>query len=126
MLQGGVDTSLVQFREFDGVGAAARNGLNFTERGFGPRAAVGCSDRGHTAVSQLQPGSFDWAGIFRDSGARWLHTGGIFCALSSTTQLVAREAMEQARAHDVRVSYDLNYRPSLWKSIGGQARAPVK
>ena len=123
MLQGGVDTSLVRFSEFDGLGFAARNGLNFTERGFGPRAAVGCSDRGHTAAAQLEPGDFDWSSIFREHGASWLHTGGIFCALSATTQLVAKEAMENARASDVRVSYDLNYRPSLWKSIGGQARA---
>jgi 2-dehydro-3-deoxygluconokinase len=123
MLQGGVDTSLVRCGEFDGLGFAARNGLNFTERGFGPRAAVGCSDRGHTAASQLEPGDFDWSSIFREHGASWLHTGGIFCALSATTQLVAKEAMEHAHANDVRVSYDLNYRPSLWKSIGGQARA---
>ncbi len=123
MLQGGVDTSLVRFSEFDGLGIAARNGLNFTERGFGPRAAVGCSDRGHTAASQLEPGDFDWNAIFREHGARWLHTGGIFCALSKTTQLVAQEAMQAARDNDVRVSYDLNYRPSLWKSNGGQVHA---
>jgi 2-dehydro-3-deoxygluconokinase len=123
MLQGGVDTSLVRFSEFDGLGFSARNGLNFTERGFGPRAAVGCSDRGHTAASQLEPGDFDWSAMFREHGASWLHTGGIFCALSATTQLVAKEAMENAHANNVRVSYDLNYRPSLWKSIGGQARA---
>ncbi len=123
MLQGGVDTSLVRFAEFDGVGSAARNGLNFTERGFGPRAAVGCSDRGHTATSQLKSGDFDWSAILGSRGASWLHTGGIFCALSGTTQIVAREAMQAARANDVRVSYDLNYRPSLWKSFGGQARA---
>ncbi len=123
MLQGGVDTSLVRFREFDGVGDVARNGLNFTERGFGPRAAAGCSDRGHTAASQLRAGDFDWPEILREFGASWLHTGGIFCALSETTQLVAREAMACAREHDVRVSYDLNYRPSLWKNNGGQAKA---
>jgi 2-dehydro-3-deoxygluconokinase len=123
MLQGGVDTSLVRFSEFDGVGSYSRNALNFTERGFGPRAAVGCSDRGHTAASQLRPNDFDWTDIFGAQGARWLHTGGIFCALSGTTQLVARDAMHSARAHDVRVSYDLNYRPSLWKSFGGQERA---
>jgi 2-dehydro-3-deoxygluconokinase len=123
MLQGGVDTELVRFCEFDGVGSFARNALNFTERGFGPRAAAGCSDRGHTAASQLRPSDFDWSYIFGDQGASWLHTGGIFCALSGTTQLVARDAMHSARAHDVRVSYDLNYRPSLWKSFGGQTRA---
>ncbi|HEX3851770.1 MAG TPA: sugar kinase [Polyangiaceae bacterium] len=123
MLQGGVDTSLVRFSEFDGVGSHCRNALNFTERGFGPRAAAGCSDRGHTAASQIRPNDFDWTDVFGVQGARWLHTGGIFCALSGTTQLVAREAMESARAHDARVSYDLNYRPSLWKSFGGQERA---
>jgi len=123
MLQGGVDTSLVRFADFDGVGSAARNGLNFTERGFGPRAAVGCSDRGHTAASQLKPGDFEWTSIFGERGASWLHTGGIFCALSGSTQLVAKEAMHAARESDVRVSYDLNYRPSLWKSFGGQERA---
>jgi 2-dehydro-3-deoxygluconokinase len=87
------------------------------------RAAVGCSDRGHTAVSQLRPGQIDWEQIFGREGARWFHTGGIFAALSETTPLVAREAMEAARKHGTIVSYDLNYRPSLWKSIGGQARA---
>jgi 2-dehydro-3-deoxygluconokinase len=109
--------------KFDGVGRTVRNGLNFTERGFGVRAAAGCSDRGHTAVSQLKPGDVDWEQIFGSEGARWFHTGGIFCALSETTPAVAREAMEVARKHGTIVSYDLNYRESLWKSIGGQAKA---
>jgi 2-dehydro-3-deoxygluconokinase len=107
----------------DGVGRSARNGLNFTERGFGVRAALGCSDRGHTAISQLKPGDIDWDGLFGRDGTRWLHTGGIFAALSETTPLVAREAMQAAHKHGTVVSYDLNYRPSLWKSIGGQKRA---
>ena len=123
MLQGGVDLSLVRWVPYDGVGRAARNGLNFTERGFGPRAAVGCSDRGHTAVSQLQPGDFDWENIFGRLGARWLHSGGIFCALGESTPDVARTAFEAARRHGTIVSYDLNYRDSLWRSAGGQARA---
>jgi 2-dehydro-3-deoxygluconokinase len=123
MLQGGVDLSNLIWVEYDGVGRTARNGLNFTERGFGVRAAVGCSDRGHTAVSQLKPGQIDWEHIFRKQGARWFHTGGIFAALSETTPLVAREAMQAARKHGVIVSYDLNYRDSLWKSIGGKKRA---
>jgi 2-dehydro-3-deoxygluconokinase len=122
MLQGGVDQR-VRWVKYDGVGRAARNGLNFTERGFGVRAALGCSDRGHTAVSQLRPGDVDWDEIFGRAGARWFHTGGIFCALSETTPLVAREAMEAARRHGTAISYDLNYRDSLWKAIGGQARA---
>lgn len=123
MLQGGVDLSHVQWVPYDGVGRTVRNGLNFTERGFGVRAALGCSDRGHTATSQLKPGSIDWNKIFGREGARWFHTGGIFCALSETTPLVAREAMVAARKHGVVVSYDLNYRESLWKSIGGKKRA---
>ena len=121
--QGGVDQSRVRWVPDDGVGRSARNGLNFTERGFGVRAALGCSDRGHTAVSQLQPGDIDWEQVFGKEGARWLHTGGIFAALSETTPLVAKEAMEAAHRHGTVVSYDLNYRPSLWKSIGGQKRA---
>ena len=123
MLQGGVDLSHLRWAEYDGVGRSVRNGLNFTERGFGVRAAVGCSDRGHTAASQLQPGQIDWEEIFKTEGARWFHTGGIFAALSETTPLVAREAMQAARKHGVVVSYDLNYRESLWKSIGGKKRA---
>jgi 2-dehydro-3-deoxygluconokinase len=121
--QGAVDQSLVRWVTFDGVGRAARNGLNFTERGFGVRAALGCSDRGHTAVSQLTPGEINWEHIFGSLGARWFHTGGIFCALSSTTPEVALEAMQAARRHGTIVSYDLNYRESLWKSFGGQQRA---
>jgi 2-dehydro-3-deoxygluconokinase len=121
--QGGVDQSLVRWVDYDGVGRSVRNGLNFTERGFGVRAALGCSDRGHTAASQLKPGQIDWDAIFGKSGARWFHTGGIFCALSETTPAVAIEAMEAARRHGVVVSYDLNYRASLWKAIGGKAKA---
>ena len=121
--QGGVDQSHVSWVPYDGVGRSVRNGLNFTERGFGVRAAVGCSDRGHTAASQLRPGDVDWETIFGAEGARWFHCGGIFAALSETTPLVAREAIEAAHRHGTVVSYDLNYRASLWKSIGGQARA---
>jgi 2-dehydro-3-deoxygluconokinase len=121
--QGGVDQSHVKWVKYDGVGRTVRNGLNFTERGFGARAALGCSDRGHTAVSQLKTGDIDWERIFGEEGARWFHTGGIFCALSETTPQVAREAMEAAKRHSTIVSYDLNYRDSLWKGIGGPARA---
>lgn len=121
--QGGVDQSTIRWVDYDGVGRAARNGLNFTERGFGARGAMGCSDRGHTAVSQLKAGDVEWDEIFGKSGARWFHTGGIFCALSETTPDVAAEAMQAARRHGAIVSYDLNYRPSLWKAIGGKKRA---
>lgn len=123
MLQGGVSQKYVRWAPFDGVGRTLRNGLNFTERGFGIRPALGCSDRGRTAISQLKPGEIDWDQIFSKDGARWFHTGGIFCALSETTPLVAQEAMEAAKRAGTVVSYDLNYRPSLWKSIGGKAKA---
>src|SRR5215469_13876724 len=124
ILQGGVDSSLIRWIPFDGVGRAVRNGLNFTERGFGMRAAAGCRDRGNTAISQVKPGDFDWGSILGPSnGSRWLHTGGIFAALSASTADVAAEAMDAARAHGTPVSYDLNYRDSLWRSIGGKAKA---
>jgi 2-dehydro-3-deoxygluconokinase len=123
MLQGGVSQKYVRWTPYDGVGRTVRNGLNFTERGFGVRAALGCSDRGHTAISQMKPGDVDWDSIFSKEGARWFHTGGIFCALSETTPLVAQEAMEAAKRAGAVVSYDLNYRASLWKSIGGKAKA---
>jgi 2-dehydro-3-deoxygluconokinase len=121
--QGGVDQSHVKWVKYDGVGRSVRNGLNFTERGFGVRAALGCSDRGHTAASQLKPGDLDWETIFGKEGVRWFHTGGIFAALSETTPLVAREAMEMAKKHGTVISYDLNYRESLWKGIGGKEKA---
>jgi 2-dehydro-3-deoxygluconokinase len=123
MLQGGVSQKYVRWVPYDGVGRTVRNGLNFTERGFGIRAALGCSDRGHTAASLLKPGQIDWQEVFAKDGARWFHTGGIFCALSETTPLVALEAMQAAKQSGVMVSYDLNYRASLWKSIGGKAKA---
>jgi 2-dehydro-3-deoxygluconokinase len=123
ILQGGVDTSFVQFVPFDGVGRSVRNGLNFTERGFGVRGARGVSDRGHTAASQLAPRAVDWDQLFGDLGVRWFHTGGIYAALSSSTPDVIEAAMAAARRHGTIVSYDLNYRPSLWQSAGGSAAA---
>ncbi|MBQ6067020.1 MAG: sugar kinase [Clostridia bacterium] len=123
ILQGGVDTSLIQWVPYDGIGRAVRNGLNFTERGFGVRGASGVSDRGNTAVSQMKPGDVDWDHIFGTLGVRWLHTGGIFAALSDTTAEVAIEAVKAAKKYGTIVSYDLNYRPSLWRSIGGQEKA---
>jgi len=121
MLQGGVDTSYVRWVPFDGVGREARNGLNFTEAGFGVRGAVGVSDRGHTAISQMTAEDVDWEGLFAE--VRWLHTGGIYAALSETSAATCVAAIRAAKRHGVVVSYDLNYRPSLWKAIGGQGRA---
>ena len=122
ILQGGVDTRFVQWKKYDGIGRTTRNGLNFTERGFGLRGAVGVSDRGNTAASQLTASSIDWDGIF-SQGVRWFHTGGIYAGLSETTPGVIEAAMKSAKKHGTKISYDLNYRPSLWSAIGGQAKA---
>ncbi len=119
MLQGGLDTSFVKWVSYDGIGRSVRNGLNFTERGFGIRGAVGCSDRGNTAASQLKPGDIDWEHLFGTLGVRWFHTGGIFAGLSATTGQVVIEAATAAGKHGTVVSYDLNYRPSLWTGFGG-------
>jgi len=123
ILQGGVDTRFIKWVPYDGIGRTARNGLNFTERGFGIRGAVGVSDRANTAAAGLKPGDIDWEHVFGDCGSRWLHTGGIFAALSETSAQVAIEAVKCAKKHGTIVSYDLNYRPSLWKDIGGKAKA---
>jgi 2-dehydro-3-deoxygluconokinase len=123
LYQGGVNQSYIKWVDSDGTGRRVRNGLNFTERGYGLRGALGCSDRGHSAASQLQPGEIDWHRIFADDGVRWFHTGGIFAGLSESTAAVAAEAMKAARENGTIVSFDLNYRPSLWKDIGGMTRA---
>ena len=123
ILQGGVDTSLIKWVKYDGIGRTTRNGINFTERGFGIRGAVGTSDRGHTAISQLKPGEIDWDHIFGDLGVRWLHTGGIYAALSENSAQGVIEAGKAAKKYGTVVSYDLNYRPSLWNDIGGVEKA---
>lgn len=120
---GGVSTQFINWVEFDQVGRTARNGLNFTERGFGIRGGVGISDRGHTAISQLKPTDVNWNYIFNDLGARVFHTGGIFARLSDSTPDVIITAMEQAKASGAIISYDFNYRPSLWAGLGGKAKA---
>ena len=122
IINGGLDTKWIQWRDYDGIGREVRNGLNFTERGFGVRGAIGMSDRGNTAISQMKPEDVDWEALF-SSGVRWLHTGGIFAALSESAADVAEAAMLAAKRHGTIVSYDLNFRPSLWKSIGGTERA---
>lgn len=123
ILQGGVDTSYIHWADFDGIGRTSRNGINFTERGFGVRGALGVSDRANTAVSQLKPGMIDWEKLFGEDGVRWFHTGGIFAALSETTADVVIEAVQVAKKYGTIISYDLNYRPSLWNAIGGKERA---
>jgi 2-dehydro-3-deoxygluconokinase len=123
ILQGGVDQTHVRWVPYDGIGRSVRNGLNFVERGFGVRAALGCSDRGHSAAGAMRPGDVDWDEIFGRAGARWFHCGGIFAALSPSAAELALEAMAAARRHGTIVSFDLNYRPSLWKASGGTEAA---
>jgi 2-dehydro-3-deoxygluconokinase len=123
IMQGGVDVSLIKWLPYDGIGRTVRNGLNFTERGFGIRGALGVPDRGLTAASQLKPGDINWEHIFGDRGVRWFHTGGIFAALSESTPEITIEAVKAAKKYGTIVSYDLNYRPSLWKGIGGHGKA---
>ena len=123
ILQGGVATDFIIWTPYDGIGRTVRNGLNFTERGFGIRGAVGVSDRGNTAISQMKPGEVDWEYIFGSLGVRWLHTGGIYAALSENSAEVVIEAVKAAKKYGTVVSYDLNYRPSLWKGIGGKEKA---
>jgi len=120
ILTGGVNMDYCKWMPFDGIGRACRNGLNFTEKGFGVRAALGTSDRGHTAASQLKAGDIDWDHIFGELGVRWFHTGGIYAALSDTTPGVIAEALQSAKKHGTITSYDLNFRSSLWKDFGGQ------
>lgn len=123
MMTGGVDLRYVKWVPHDGIGLSARVGFNFVEKGYGIRPALGVSDRAHTAVSQLKPGDIDWNRIFVEDGVRWLHTGGIFAALSDSTAEMTLEALRAAKEAGTIVSYDLNYRPSLWKPHGGQPRA---
>ena len=123
ILQGGVDTDYINWVDYDGIGRSTRNGLNFTERGFGIRGAKGVPDRGNTASSQMKPGDVDWKALFETDGSQWLHTGGIYAALSETAADLVIEAAKAAKAAGTIVSYDLNYRPSLWKGIGGIEKA---
>jgi len=123
ILAGGVDTRHIVWRPFDGVGRDARVGLNFTERGYGPRPARSTYDRGHSAAAQLAPGEIEWDHLFGTEGVRWLHTGGIMAALSPDSAEVMLEAMQAAKRHGTVISYDLNYRASMWRDQGGQQRA---
>jgi len=121
--QGGVNTDLIYWKKTDGIGRVCRNGINFTERGFGIRGAVGCSDRANTAISQATPEDFDFDYIFGTLGVRWLHTGGIYAALSEQSCETVIAACRAAKKYGTIVSYDLNYRPSMWSGIGGLEKA---
>ena len=121
--QGGVDTGLIYWKKTDGIGRVCRNGLNFTERGFGIRGAVGCSDRANTAISQATAEDFDFDTVFGKLGVRWLHTGGIYAALSEQSCETVIAACKAAKKYGTVISYDLNYRPSMWSAIGGLEKA---
>ncbi len=112
----GVDVSYAVERKWDGVGKKDRIGLNFTEVGTSKRASTTLYDRGHSATAGIKPGEINWNKLFREDGVRWLHTGGIFSALSENTRLVAAEAVKAAHEAGTIVSYDLNFRSKLWSS----------
>ncbi len=116
ILHSGVNSHLIRWRDED---SQLRNGVNFTERGYGQRAAHGVSDRGHTAAMNMQPGDVDWHYIFGKCGCRWFHTGGIFTGLSDSTAQLTIEACKIAQQYGTIVSFDLNYRHSLWRDRGG-------
>lgn len=120
MRQGGVDVSFVNKIPYDGLGRNVRNGLNFTERGFGIRGSLGVYDRGNTAASQMKVGDVDWDHIFGELGVRWFHTGGIFTALSKNTAELTVQAVKKAKEYGTAVSYDFNFRPSLWRNVGSR------
>ena len=101
ILQGGVDTSLIKWMKTDGIGRVCRNGINFTERGFGIRGAVGCSDRANTAISKATPEDFDFDYIFGTLGVRWLHTGGIYAALSEQSCETVLAAIKTAKKYAI-------------------------
>jgi 2-dehydro-3-deoxygluconokinase len=90
----------------------------YSDRGFGVRPPVVFYNRCNEAAAQLKPGDFDWNAIF-SKGVRWVHSGGIFAALSSTTAEVAVDMMKAAKAAGAVTSFDLNFREKLWKVSGG-------
>lgn len=116
----GVDMSHVVMADYDGVGREDRIGLNFTEVGTGVRPSVTLYDRGHSAASHMKPGTIDFDKLFRENGVRWLHTGGIFTALSDSCAAVCKEAIVSAKEAGTIVSYDLNFRSKLWSSQKAQ------
>lgn len=94
----------------------------YSDRGFGVRGPVVFYNRSNEAAAQLKPGDFDWKEIFA-GGVRWVHSGGIFAALSPSTAELAAEMMKAAKEAGAVTSFDLNFREKLWKISGGDARA---
>jgi len=104
--EAGVGTEHVLWTEND------RIGLYFLEFGAAPRASSVLYDRKSSAIAGIKPGQVHWNQIF--TGARWFHVTGITPALSPTAAATTREALLAARAANLQVSIDLNYRAKLW------------
>jgi len=114
-------TPFYKWFEHDGV-RGPNIATVYSDRGHGIRPPVVFYNRSNEAGALLKPGDFDWAAIFA-AGVRWFHSGGIFAALSETTAELILEAMQGAKQAGAVTSFDLNYRPKLWKSVGGPERA---
>jgi 2-dehydro-3-deoxygluconokinase len=111
------------YRRFEHNGVNGPNMATvYSDRGFGVRGPVVFYNRANEAAAQLKPGDFDWKAIFA-GGVKWVHSGGIFAALSPTTAELAVEAMREAKAAGAVTSFDLNFREKLWKISGGDAKA---
>ena len=114
----------MRFVPDDGVGRTVRNGLNFTERGFGVRAAVGCSDRGHTAVSQMKPGDVDWDADLRPRRRALVpHRRHLRRALRDDARSWLGRPWPRRRSTARSSPTTSTTGASLWKSIGGKKRA---
>ena len=110
----GVDTSKI-------VRGGDRVGIYFNEKGASQRPSVCIYDRAHSAIQEAQPADFDWEKIF--DGVDWFHFTGITPALGPNVVEICREACKAAKARNIKISCDLNYRGKLWTR--DQARAAM-
>src|ERR1700684_1737822 len=111
------------YKHFEHNGATGPNMATvYSDRGAGVRPPVVFYNRANEAGAMLKSGDFDWKKIFA-GGVRWVHSGGIFAALSPTTAPLAAEMMKEAKAAGAVTSFDLNFREKLWKISGGNERA---
>jgi 2-dehydro-3-deoxygluconokinase len=114
-------TPIYKHFEHNGV-----NGPNmatvYSDRGAGVRPPVVFYNRANEAGAMLKSGDFDWKKIFA-GGVRWVHSGGIFAALSPSTAPLVAEMMKEAKAAGAITSFDLNFRAKLWKIHGGDEKA---
>jgi len=107
----GVDTAQI-------VRAGERVGIYFLETGVDDRPSLVVYDRAHSAISEAEPGSFDWDTVFQD--VDWFHISGITPALSQNAADLSFDAVTAAKRHGATVSCDYNFRAKLWK-YGKQA-----